>query len=128
MIKELNTKAILIESNTDRRIRISSMANRIGSKASSVSEQRKQGMHQILGRAAGSKLTAHETIAAQNQATIAAFENANNRGMIITPGEARFGSVLQGSLLSLPLYLKNENIDLCRFTLRQPEDKRVRVK
>lgn len=128
MIKELNTRSILIESNTERRIRISSMANRIGTKAPTVADQRRQGMHQILGKAAGSKQSAHEMIAAQNQATIGAFEDTNNRGLFLSPGQARFGPVRQGNSFSLILSLKNENIDLTRFSLRQAEDKRVKVK
>lgn len=127
MVKELNTKTILIEANTDRRIRISSMANRISSKAPSVTEQRRQGMHQILGKAAGSKQSAHEMIAAQNQATIGAFEDSNNRGLFLTPAQARFGPLRHGNVFTQILHLKNEGIDLCRFTLRQAEDKRVRV-
>lgn len=127
MVKELNTRAILIESNTDRRIRIASMANRIGSKAPTVSDQRRQGMHQILGKASGSKQSAHEMIAAQNQATIAAFEDTNNRGLFLTPAQARFGPVRCGNAFCLVLNLKNEGVDLVRFSLRQPEDKRIRV-
>merc|ERR1711974_471760 len=48
-------------------------------------------------------------------------------GLFLTPSQARFGPVRMGNAFSLVLNLKNESIDLVRFSLRQPEDKRVRI-
>ena len=46
--KELNTRFIAIEAGTDRRIRISSMANRMHVKAPSIDEMRNTGEHTML--------------------------------------------------------------------------------
>lgn len=59
---ELNEKFITTECITDRRVKISSMANRQYINAPSIEEVRKQGQHQMILQAINKKQTFSELI------------------------------------------------------------------
>lgn len=122
-----NEKFILTESATDRRVRTSSMANRLHAKAPTVAAMRKEGIHTILSRALFKKQSYNDMIGTQNMMISSYTADPFKRNLMVTPVSARFGLVKSGEIYNLKITIKNEDVDLQRFSVRQPTHPDVKV-
>lgn len=97
MASELNEKFITTECITDRRIKISSMANRQYMNAPSVQDVRKQGQHQMIMSAINKKQTFSELINQANSMVTSVLHDNMKRSVNIMPSIVRFGTVALGA-------------------------------
>jgi len=106
---ELNEKFITTECITDRRVKISSMANRQYSNAPSVEEVRKQGQHQMILQAINKKQTFSELINQANSMVTSVLHDSLKRSVNIMPSTAKFGVICQGEDAEIIVTVKNED-------------------
>lgn len=90
---ELNEKFITTECITDRRVKVSSMANRQYINAPSVEEVRKQGQHQMILQAINKKQTFSELINQANSMVTSVLHDNLKRSVNILPSQCKFGAV-----------------------------------
>jgi len=90
---ELNEKFITTECITDRRVKVSSMANRQYINAPSVEEVRKQGQHQMILQAINKKQTFSELINQANSMVTSVLHDGLKRSVNILPSQCKFGAV-----------------------------------
>lgn len=94
---EMNEKFITTECITDKRIKISSMANRAYLNAPSVNQVRKQGQHQMILQAISKKQTFNELISQANAMVTSVLNDPLKRSVNILPSQANFGSLREGT-------------------------------
>ena len=85
-ISELNEDYLRIESEAERRVRISSQARSLHLKAPTVQELRKEGTH----------VRGHMTFEAKHMMLAANLQDPLKRSLFITPEAIKFGHVRQG--------------------------------
>lgn len=124
---EMNEKFITTECITDKRIKISSMANRAYLNAPSVNQVRKQGQHQMILQAIAKKQTFNELIGQSNAMVTSVLNDPMKRSVNILPSEAKFGSLKEGGKYEILITCKNEDMLPQRVVIRQAKDKRIRV-
>lgn len=122
-----NEKFILTESATDRRIRTISQAVRPQIKAPTVQEMRREGTHTILYKALMKKQTYRDMIDTQNMMITAFTADPLKRNLQIIPASVRFGVLKEGDVYEMQIVIKNEDNQLLRYTLRQPQTKNVKI-
>jgi hypothetical protein len=125
---ELNEKFITTECITDRRVRISSMANRQYMNAPGVQEVRKQGQHQMIMSAINKKQTFSELINQANSMVTSVLHDSMKRSVNIMPSIVRFGSVALGADCLMTVTIKNEDSLSQRIHIKPVADKRLIVK
>jgi len=125
---ELNEKFITTECITDRRVKISSMANRQYINAPSIEEVRKQGQHQMILQAINKKQTFSELINQANSMVTSVLHDSLKRSINILPSICRFGIVQHGDEVEMTVSIKNEDSLSQRIHIKPPVDKRVVVK
>lgn len=103
---EMNERFITTESITDKRIKISSMANRAYTNAPSVNQVRKQGQHQMILQAIAKKQTFNELISQANAMVTSVLNDPLKRSVNILPSQANFGSLKEGSKYELVVTCK----------------------
>lgn len=106
---ELNEKFITTECITDRRVKISSMANRQYINAPNVEEVRKQGQHQMILQAINKKQTFSELINQANSMVTSVLHDGMKRSVNVMPSFIKFGSIEQGKEVEMYLTVKNED-------------------
>jgi len=106
---ELNEKFITTECITDRRVKISSMANRQYINAPSVEDVRKQGQHQMIMQAINKKQTFSELINQANSMVTSVLHDNLKRSINILPSVCKFGSVGKGYESEMFITIKNED-------------------
>lgn len=122
-----NQKFILSESVTDRRVKTVSMANRAHMKAPSVSNVRREGAHSILSKAIWKKQSYEQMMETQNMMINAFTTDPLKKSLMIIPGAVRFGVLPIGETFEMNLFIKNEDVQLMRFNIRQPTRKDIRI-
>lgn len=125
---ELNEKFITTECITDRRIRISSMANRQYMNAPTVEDVRKQGQHQMILQAIDKKQTFSELINQANSMVTSVLHDQLKRSVNILPSKCVFGSVCQGQDAEMIFTIKNEDSLSQRVQIKPVQDKRLVVR
>lgn len=124
---ELNEKFITTECITDRRVKISSMANRHYAQAPSVESVRKQGQHQMILGAINKKQTFAELINQANSMVTGVLHDPLKRSINVMPSQAIFGGVRAGSYNEIVITLKNEDSIGHRITVKPLQDKRISI-
>ena len=122
---ELNEKFITTECIADRRIRISSMANRQYINAPSVEDVRKQGQHQMILSAINKKQTFAELINQANAMVTSVLHDPLKRAFNVMPSTLKFGFLKTGQAYELIITMKNEDSVAHRIVLKPFSDKRV---
>lgn len=125
---ELNEKFITTECITDRRVKVSSMANRQYINAPSVEEVRKQGQHQMILQAINKKQTFSELINQANSMVTSVLHDNLKRSVNILPSQCKFGAVRQGEDVDMIVTVKNEDSLSQRIQIKPTQDKRLVVK
>jgi len=126
--RELNTKQITVESSTDRRIKISSMANRLHLHAPSVSEIRNQGTHTLSKLSLDKKYDRDSLMEKKDLMVTAAFADALKRDLLINPVVINFGKAKCGATYERIIQVKNEDPLPQRINLRQPALSNITVR
>lgn len=124
---EMNEKFITTECITDKRIKISSMANRAYLNAPSVNQVRKQGQHQMILQAISKKQTFNELISQANAMVTSVLNDPLKRSVNILPSQANFGSIKEGTKYEVNITCKNEDMLPQRIVVRQAKDPRISV-
>lgn len=124
---EMNEKFITTESITDKRIKISSMANRAYLNAPSIDQVRKQGQHQMILTAIAKKQTFNELISQANAMVTSVLNDPMKRSVNILPSQANFGSLKEGGRYELIITCKNEDMLPQRVVVKQAKDPRIRI-
>jgi hypothetical protein len=122
-----NEKFILSESVTDRRVKTVSMANRAHMKAPSVSNIRRDGAHSILSKALWKKQSYEQMMETQNMMISAFTSDPLKKSLMVIPAAIRFGVLPVGETFEMNLFIKNEDVQLMRFNIRQPPRKDIRI-
>lgn len=125
---ELNEKFITTECITDRRVKISSMANRQYINAPSIEEVRKQGQHQMILQAINKKQTFSELINQANSMVTSVLHDSLKRSVNILPSACRFGPVLHGQEVEMTVSIQNEDSLSQRIHIKPVSDKRITVR
>jgi hypothetical protein len=125
---ELNEKFITTECITDRRVKISSMANRQYINAPTVEEVRKQGQHQMILQAINKKQTFSELINQANSMVTSVLHDTMKRSVNVMPSIIKFGSVEIGQEVEMYLTIKNEDSLSQRIQIKPTSDARVTIK
>lgn len=125
---ELNEKFITTECITDRRVKISSMANRQYINAPSVEDVRKQGQHQMILQAINKKQTFSELINQANAMVTSVLHDNLKRSVNILPSVCRFGPIVENSESELTVTIKNEDGLSQRIQIKPTQDKRIVIK
>jgi hypothetical protein len=107
--RELNQKYILTETMTDRRIKISSMKNKVSTMSPSMQEQRTEGIHHPLMKTFDKKYNYNELIDRKSMMIQADINDRLRRDVLIVPAEADFGRLRVGGLYEMRLTVKNED-------------------
>ena len=94
---EMNERFITTECITDKRNKISSMANRANLNAPSVNQVRKQGQHQMILQAITKKQTFNEPISQANAMVTSVLNDPQKRSVNILPSQANFESLKEGA-------------------------------
>jgi hypothetical protein len=130
----LNTDYLHVEGATDRRVRTSSIAHKKNAgKAPSVSSIRKTGQHalgtgteiaakDILGEYGLSNPEEHWKLTSTMQGL-----GDSNSLVEVTPGTCRFGPVRQGGVYRMAFFLRNLDVDVTRFNVKQVSSEYVWV-
>jgi hypothetical protein len=126
-VKELNEKHVLVESATERRVKISSMATRIHMQAPSVESMRREGVHTTIGRAIAKKMTVEEVESQQNAMINSKLQDPLSRSLSIAPENMRFGVLKEGGVYTMVCKVQNMGDQLARFRIRQPDHDMVRI-
>lgn len=126
-VKELNEKHVLVESATERRVKISSMAARIHMQAPSVQSMRREGVHTTIGRAIAKKMTVEEVENQQNAMINSKLQDPLTRSLSIAPENLRFGVLKEGGVYTMTCKVQNMGDQLARFRIRQPDHDLVRI-
>ena len=126
-VKELNEKHVLVESATERRVKISSMAARIHMQAPSVQSMRREGVHTTIGRAIAKKMTVEEVESQQNAMINSKLQDPLTRSLSISPENLRFGVLKEGGVYTMTCKVQNMGDQLARFRIRQPDHDMVRI-
>lgn len=124
---EMNEKFITTECITDKRIKISSMANRAYLNAPSVNQVRKQGQHQMILQAISKKQTFNELISQANAMVTSVLNDPLKRSVNILPSQANFGSLKEGTKYEILITCKNEDMLPQRIVVRQATDPRIKI-
>lgn len=124
---EMNERFITTECITDKRIKISSMANRAYINAPGVDQVRKQGQHQMILQAISKKQTFNELISQANAMVTSVLNDPMKRAVNILPSSANFGSLKEGGKYELVIACKNEDMLPQRINIKPAKDKRIRI-
>jgi hypothetical protein len=125
---ELNEKFITTECITDRRVKISSMANRQYINAPSVEEVRKQGQHQMILKAINKKQTFSELINEANSMVTSVLHDSLKRSVNILPSCCKFGNLRVGSEpVEMAVTIQNEDSLSQRIQIKPMNDKRIKI-
>lgn len=122
---ELNERFITTECITDRRVRISSMANRQYMNAPTVEDVRKQGQHQMILQAINKKQTFSELINQANSMVTSVLHDNLKRSVNILPSKCIFGKLCVGQDAELTISILNEDSLSQRVQIKPVGDKRV---
>jgi hypothetical protein len=125
---ELNDKQIEVEGPTDKRIKISSMCDRLYILAPSTDSLRNEGMHQSLIRTMD-KGNSHKDLMSRKKLMPESIRSDKlERDFIIYPEAISFGSLKVGGLYRTELMIVNDNYFLQRVKLVQPIEAHFQVK
>jgi len=124
---DLNEKFITTECIADRRIKISSMANRQYAIAPSIENVRKQGQHQMILQAINKKQTFPELINQANAMVTSVLHDPLKRSLNVMPSRCSFGLVKAGTMYEMVLTLKNEDSISQRLFIKPMLNKHVLV-
>ena len=124
---ELNEKAIDIEAPTDKRVKISSMSDRMYMNAPSTDEIRNEGMHQVLMRSMD-KGNSHKALLDRKKLMpMSVKTDERDKDFLIYPHQIDFGTVKPGSCYKGELRLVNVNSFLQRVKLVDPIEPKFKV-
>ena len=106
----MNEKFITTEAITDRRNKISSMAQRPYMVAPDVQTVRRQGQHEMILNAINKKQTFNELISEANAMVTSVLNDSLKRSLNILPSKVNFGAVRAGVVNELVVSVKNEDM------------------
>ena len=124
---EFIQKTIDIEAPTDKRVKISSMSDRMYFHAPSTGEMRNEGMHQTLVKTMD-KMNNHEQLIERKKLMPTTIrEDRMERDFIIYPHFVDFGTVRPGTIYKAEIIVINDNYFLQRVKLVDPLDSKFKV-
>ncbi|EGR30654.1 hypothetical protein IMG5_126590 [Ichthyophthirius multifiliis] len=126
-ISELNQKYLLTDSLTEKRIKISSLANRLYLKAPSINEQRNTGSHQALAKTLDKKYNIDDLENRKNLMLTADLNDQLKKDISIIPCQVNFGVLKNDRIYQTKIVIKNEDILAQRVVLKQPQSQYIKV-
>ena len=124
---ELNEKTIEIEAPTDKRIKTSSMADRVYLHAPSTDEIRNEGMHQTLMRSMDKGYSHKYLLERKKLMPIAVKADPLERDFVIYPHKIDFGTIRPGNCYKTDVLIINDNYFLQRVKVIGASDKNIKV-
>ena len=106
---ETNNRYIEIESQTDQRIKISSMARRMYMEAPSTTQVRHEGHHQDLIKSLDKNNVHEDLLEKKKLMETSATEDKLQKDLIIYPDYINFGNLKVGTFYETKLLVKNED-------------------
>ncbi len=126
-VYEFNDKAIEIEAPTDKRVKISSMSDRMYLHAPSTDEIRNEGMHQTLVKTMD-KVNSHKALIERKKLMpVTVREDKLERDFIIYPHFVDFGNVRPGTKYRSEIIVINDNYFLQRVKIIDPLDSKFSI-
>ena len=126
-VYEFNDKAIEIEAPTEKRVKISSMSDRMYLHAPSTGEIRNEGMHQTLVKTMD-KVHSHKALIERKKLMpVTVREDKLERDFIIYPHFVDFGNVRPGTKYRSEIIVINDNYFLQRVKIVDPLDSKFAV-
>ena len=116
---EFNEDYIYIEKLTERRVKTSSVANRIYFNAPSVEEIRKSGQHDLLLEAMEKRRTPEEMMERLNLMITSELCDPLNKQLKIDPVSIDFGIVCEGKMYQMYFKLRNDDNMTNRVQIRK---------
>ena len=116
---EFNEDYIYIEKLTERRVKTSSVANRIYFNAPSVEEIRKSGQHDLLLEAMENRRTPEEMMERLNLMITSELCDPLNKQLKIDPVSLDFGIVCEGKMYQMYFKLRNDDNMTNRVQVRK---------
>jgi hypothetical protein len=107
---QMNEKNILTESVVEKRVKTSSLANRVFNKATTVNEMRNQGQHQTMLMTEDKKYNHNELLEKRNLMIQNEIGDKLKRDLYILPSKLRFGQLRLGGKYLTRIIIKNEDI------------------
>lgn len=123
---EFNDKTITVEAPTDKRVKISSTANRAYLLAPSIDEVRNIGTHETLMRTLDKGNTVKDIEMRGKLMPVSKKEN-RERDFIIYPHQIDFGDVRPGNCYKAEIVLINDNYFLQRVKILPPADSNIKA-
>jgi hypothetical protein len=117
-----NVKHIEIESQTDRRVKISSMARRLYIPAPSTNQIRNEGHHQNLIKSLDKNNKHEELMIKRNLMQTSASSDALQKDLSILPESINFGTIKAGTYYETKCLIKNEDSIIQRVRVVQPNN------
>ncbi len=117
----MNEKNILTEAVVEKRVRTSSLANRVFNKATGVNALRNQGQHQAMLMTEDKKYSHNELLEKRNLMIQNEIGDRLKRDLHILPAKIRFGQLRLGGKYQTQVVIKNEDILQQRVTIKQPK-------
>ena len=112
---------------TDKKIRISSMKNKLTTNAPSVSELRNEGLHHTLMRSIDMASAVEDQAEKKNLMIYADLNDKLRRDILINPVEANFGVVRENATYELKIDIKNEDVLCQRIAVKRPKTNFVKA-
>lgn len=133
-MSEINQKYLITEAPLDKKIKISSMKNKLTSQASSLAEMRKEGPHATLLRTLDKRNDYNTLLEKRTMMVHADLNDKLQRDILviinlskITPVQADFGYLKQGKSYQLRITVKNEDILAQRLVVKKPRSINVKA-
>lgn len=124
---ELNVKHIETESQTDRRVKISSMARRQYIQAPSTNQIRNEGHHQTLIKSMDKTYKHEDLLAQRNLMQTSSANDGLQKDLQILPECVNFTTVKAGTYYETKLLIKNEDAIIQRVRITQPSNENIKV-
>lgn len=119
---EFNEDYIYIEKMTDKRIKTSSVANRLYFNAPSINMIRKSGQHNFLLEALDKKKTYEEMMERLNLMITSELCDPLNKMLKVEPTSLDFGNLRVGSKFEMSLKIRNDDNITNRVQIRKSSD------
>ena len=122
---EFNEDYIYIEKMTDKRIKTSSVANRLYFNAPSINMVRKSGQHNFLLEALDKKKTYEEMMERLNLMITSELCDPLNKMLKVEPTSLDFGNLKVGNKYEMSLKIRNDDNITNRVQIRKSSDNKL---
>ena len=120
-ISEINQKYLVTEAPLDKKVKISSMKNKLSTSACNMTEMRKEGPHNLLMKTLDKGQDINRLLERRTMMVQADLNDKLQRNVLITPAEANFGVLLEKRTYELKIDIKNEDVISQRLTIKRPK-------